>query len=57
MMFRPIARSSAATPLPARHPNDIGDLARPRPRPDRLASLLRGERAGEVRLETLMRVL
>lgn len=57
MMFRTITRSCAATPLPSRHPNDIGGLAPRRPRPDRLASLLSGERAGEVGLETLMRVL
>lgn len=54
MMFRTITRPPAVTPLPARHPNDIAPR---RPRPDRLASLLSGDRAGEVALDVLMRVL
>lgn len=54
-MFRAFARPSA--PTPPRRPNDLGDSAPLRPRPDRLALLFSAERAGEVSLETLMRVL
>lgn len=55
MMFRAFIRPPAATP--PRRPHDLGDSAPRRPRPDRLASLFSAERAGEVGLETLMRVL
>ncbi|WP_397399928.1 hypothetical protein [Phenylobacterium sp.] len=58
MMFRAFTHPSAPPPLaPARHPNGAGGIAPQRPRPDRLSSLLSAERAGEVGLETLMRVL
>ena len=56
MMFRAFTRPSAPSLRPARLPNHAGDIAPMRPHPDRLASLL-SERAGEVGLETLMRVL
>ncbi len=46
MMLRAFTRPSFRRPRQPR-----------RPHPDRLASLLSGERAGEVGLETLMRVL
>lgn len=54
-MFRAFTRPPAATPPRPR--NDLGDIAPRRPRPDRLALLFSAERAGEVGLETLMRVL